>query len=557
MATSGIIQTSTYTWTAGDGNKKSIYYTAEWERTAYSIVDNTSTVKFTIKAVKSTSTWGVNEKKIKLTLDGEEIYYRGGTVSRKASATVAEVTKVINHNADGNKSFALYLELAVGGSDNPNKSASGSFSLDWIPRQSPIGNSTAEVVVNGSNKQTISWTPYVASYNHKVTWSIGTYSYSQDLTNGKSTASYAIPKDWLRSIPSATSGTATVKLETFDGSTQIGSASTQTFVIKCAGNENPNCSISASDVNGFYGKIAAYIINQSKIKVDVTGIAYQYGASMKSVAVTIGTTTYTGTATSVTAQSNINAASTAVTVVLTDSRGYTVTKNLTVTAYAYVLPSLSLSINRYHKNGDSYEHDDEGEYGRVVYTASVTQIGNNALQNVKIDWVAAGGSGSGTRTLTSMDGDIYVVCDTEKVYTFTLTITDKLNTVVYKKQLSSAMTIMDIIRGGNGVCFGGVAIKPNTFDVRWPIEGAIKTMGDNVITATTSDTVDYWASRLGSVYWFSQTGCLRDQPTQWGFLINMAHGNDVHQLWLAQGTGVFHRLGNANGWQGTWKKLGD
>lgn len=485
MATSGIIQTSTYTWTAGDGNKKSIYYTAEWERTAYSIVDNTSTVKFTIKAVKSTSTWGVNEKKIKLTLDGEEIYYRGGTVSRKASATVAEVTRVINHNADGNKSFALYLELAVGGSDNPNKSAGGSFSLDWIPRQSPIGSSTAEVVVNGTNRHTISWTPYVSSYSHKATWSIGSYSSTQTIAAGTNSASLAIPKDWLRAIPSATSGTATVKLETYSGSTLIGSAQSKTFVIKTAGSETPNCSISASDANGYYGKIAAYIINQSKIMVDVSGITYQYGASLKSIAVTIGTTTYTGTATSVTAQSNINAASTAVKVVLTDSRGYTVTKTLTVTAYAYVLPALSLSINRYHNNNGTYEHDDEGEYGRVVYTASITQIGSNALQNVKIDWVASDGSGSGTRTLTTMDGDIYVACDTEKVFTFTLTVTDKLNTVVYRKQLSSAVTIMDIIAGGDGVCFGGVATHHEQFDIRWPValHGGIvtdKRLGENV-----------------------------------------------------------------------------
>ena len=65
---------------------------------------------------------------------------------------------------------------------------------------------------------TLNITAYNSAYTHKVTWSFGSYSQVQNLAAGATSASYTIPLSWLNTIPSSTSGTAYVSLETIDAS---------------------------------------------------------------------------------------------------------------------------------------------------------------------------------------------------------------------------------------------------------------------------------------------------------------------------------------------------
>lgn len=63
---------------------------------------------------------------------------------------------------------------------------------------------------------TLNITAYNSAYTHKVTWSFGSNSYIQNLAAGATSATYTIPLSWLSAIPSSTSGTAYVYLETID-----------------------------------------------------------------------------------------------------------------------------------------------------------------------------------------------------------------------------------------------------------------------------------------------------------------------------------------------------
>ena len=86
-----------------------------------------------------------------------------------------------------------------------------------------------------------------------------------------------------------------------------------------------------------------------------------------------------------------------------------------------------------------------------------------------------------------------------------------------------------------------------------------KFSGNNPITSTTDDTTGNWAVLGSSIWLYDTLGCLTDQPSQWGILINFTNGSyEVHQLWLQQATGfIYHRGGNADGWSGTWRKITD
>ena len=81
------------------------------------------------------------------------------------------------------------------------------------------------------------------------------------------------------------------------------------------------------------------------------------------------------------------------------------------------------------------------------------------------------------------------------------------------------------------------------------------------INSTGSDTTQNWAAKKTGIAWYTTTGQLNDQPSQWGYLLNInttPGGKDVHQIWFTQASGnLFHRGGNNNGWSGSWRRLVD
>ena len=88
---------------------------------------------------------------------------------------------------------------------------------------------------------------------------------------------------------------------------------------------------------------------------------------------------------------------------------------------------------------------------------------------------------------------------------------------------------------------------------------ALNKAGTNTISSTANDTTANWSAKGTSIHWYYTSGCITDQPTQYGLLVNVTgENNEVHQLWLTQSKGhIWHRAGNANGWASTWVKMID
>ena len=84
--------------------------------------------------------------------------------------------------------------------------------------------------------------------------------------------------------------------------------------------------------------------------------------------------------------------------------------------------------------------------------------------------------------------------------------------------------------------------------------------GENTIKTIADDTAANWASKSNSIHFYNTTGLLNGQPSQYGFLFNMAYGTaDIHQIWTQQSTGsLYHRGGNnSQGIDKTWRTLLD
>ena len=89
--------------------------------------------------------------------------------------------------------------------------------------------------------------------------------------------------------------------------------------------------------------------------------------------------------------------------------------------------------------------------------------------------------------------------------------------------------------------------------------GFLDLKNTNTISGTSNDTVANWSREKNSVHYFNTTGKLIDQPSQYGFVLNLTNGGtEVHQIWATQASGnLAHRGGNSSGWSGTWRIILD
>ena len=106
--------------------------------------------------------------------------------------------------------------------------------------------------------------------------------------------------------------------------------------------------------------------------------------------------------------------------------------------------------------------------------------------------------------------------------------------------------------------WGEITGKPSTFTPSSHEHSYIIGYGTNTISSSSKDTPAEWGKCKCSVHWYTTSNYITDQPTQWGYLVNIGTPGEVHQLWLSQpGGAIAHRGGNANGWEGSWKVMLD
>ena len=97
----------------------------------------------------------------------------------------------------------------------------------------------------------------------------------------------------------------------------------------------------------------------------------------------------------------------------------------------------------------------------------------------------------------------------------------------------------------------GVTLNPSTNTIAANITGSADSLTTSLdtIKTTTDDTTNKWGVLGNSVHMYSIKDQLNNQPSQYGLLLNLAYGSDVHQIWATQSTGnLYHRGGNSAGW---------
>ena len=151
---------------------------------------------------------------LRATIDGNVVFYRDATSGNKTNCSIGQVlasgNKTISHNSDGTKSISISVEAGIY-QWAINRSGSGTFTLNTIPRESSLSLSASSVNIGDSITANISRAS--SSFTHDVEFYINS-TYYKKYTGVGTSQSYKIPTDWCGAMPSSTNCTAYCRITT-------------------------------------------------------------------------------------------------------------------------------------------------------------------------------------------------------------------------------------------------------------------------------------------------------------------------------------------------------
>ena len=445
MALSGTIN--------GVADNSNYSLTCEWSATQ-NITNNTSTITAKVY-LKAPSGWSTDSSYWDCIINGTQVTNDKSVVVGGTKVLLGEKTWTVTHTSSGTCSTTISFSYSngltsIGTYTTKKGSGSGSITLNTIPRTSSFTLSKSSMDMNASQTVTISRAS--SSFTHTVQYTFGG---STTTTHDKTTStsvSFTPPVSLATKIPNATSGTCTVKVTTYNGSTAIGSA-TKTFTLTVPSSVKPTVTLATTINNGLSGLMLS---GKSTIKITPTGTGSQGS--------TISSYTYSGAGLSGSGSSKttgtLNAGSYTVTVTVKDSRGRTNTASTSFTVHTYSSPTCSISAYRTDSNGNASV---SGTNVRLTlgWNLSNPNSANTNTHTYKIEYKTSSatswsswGSGTLSPSYSSSNtkwGNNNVTISTTTSYNFRFTVTDSFGSTSAICTLSTINALLNLEKNGVGV----------------------------------------------------------------------------------------------------------
>ena len=422
-----------------------------------SVANNTSSVTLTVKVRSTYGSYNWNGASGRVVFSGNYTgtYYFEATFDPNTTTTIYTRTFTVNHSSNGSAKVTAEVRFATEVSSGTIYDTV-SKTLTTIPRASSptYSNSTigSQLTIKTNRKST--------SFTHDITYSFGSASGTIGTDVGAS-VTWTPPMSLCNQVTDATQKNCTVTCKTYSGSTLIGTK-TLTIPLKVPSSVKPVVnSLTAEDVNGFFTTYGAYVQEKSGIRftADSDGA---YGSTIKRhVFEFAGTTITTSTYPTSTGITCFDSGSQTAKVTVTDTRGRTASKTLSVNLVAYTYPELQLTAFR----STGGVEDDESTTIRVGISGSVCDVNGKGINTATVklewklstatEWTVAQNQNRGQAF--SFYVDLTGKPNTQK-FDIKATVTDSIGTGAYREvQVGTATPVMDFRTGGEGVAVLGIA----------------------------------------------------------------------------------------------------
>ena len=484
----------------------------EWSA-SQNVGGNYSTVTANLY-VQGTQGWstiysGSVAKSVALVINGNR---KSGTARIDISGTEKRLllshTVNVPHNADGTKSFRIE------GMWNPQITWSGTYygseewtrqdwSLNAIPRASTFNQSAT--TFNMDSDGTIYISPASNSFNHKLYMHFGNRRVllkDNPPTRQNFTVRFSA-SDFASQIPNATSGVGTLTLETYNGGSLVGSSSRQTYLNLPSNYIPSQPSVTVSDESSVPAKLGVsktagiYVKGMSLLRFSCSSNG-TVGSSISNYKVQIGNQSFGfsgGTIDIDLSKFDVGTGSLNATVTVTDSRGRTNSRTVSLNIQNYTAPKI---------NNFSAVRQNNSATVIITKPVSVSSILNGSTNingyTVKTEYKLSSASAwTNWRNETNSSATINSGgWDVTKSYDIRVTLADKLNQMVVTASISTAKTLISYHKDvGIGI---GKMHERGALDVGGDmyVSGIIRQNNNQVID--TSNYIGYFDSRYNSKF---------------------------------------------------------
>lgn len=194
------------------------------ELTGQNIAGNYSSVHVTayLHTNGYASMWGVSADATITINGGSAIEHPGINIGTNSAQKIWDHTYNVGHNNDGTKTVGVKLSVGLNTGGYGSAMVAFDYRLPDIPRASSVSDMTGTL----GSAMTININRKVSSFTHTVKYYFG--NLSGTIATGVGTSvSWTPPLNLATQIPSASSGWGNITVDTYSGSTKIGSKSAQ------------------------------------------------------------------------------------------------------------------------------------------------------------------------------------------------------------------------------------------------------------------------------------------------------------------------------------------
>lgn len=483
MASSGSFNTTDY-----NGR----YLTLSWTETSQSLLDNTTTISWTLTGQGTTGSYYYTVQNITVIIDGVTVYNYPKSEGQKklysGVTTLATGATTITHGSDGSKTFSASVSAGIYEWE-PNCSGSATFALNQIARASTL---TASNGTLGAS-QVLTVNRKSDNLTHTITYACGTATGTVCTKSSSTSISWTPPLNLATQNTTGSSVTVKMTITTYLESADIGS-STTTITCDIPDSVVPSISVSAKRVAyvtdsytaSWWDKYHPNDFVQSLTKVAISiNASMSYGAAIKSYETTFDGKTYTGQIFTADAPSKSGSMSMSVTV--TDSRGRSNTVHPSITVLPYEKPRIT-EIKAYRYSSDYNVEDHNGANAIIIPTYSVPASYNtdsiwvddqntctifykktseavwNELMCIE-DMFESEFSPSTLSAIGLDASDLTFTADTGSSYDIKIELTDHVQTVTATARLGTGFTLMHWNTKGNGMGIGKRSELENVLDI--------------------------------------------------------------------------------------------
>ena len=545
----------------------SLYLNVYVEQGSQSITANTSTVNWRMTVSRTGAYYTHNhqgDSTLSLNLDGSNVHYSYPTWETSGEEyTLASGSSTISHNADGTKTLPISCTFNPNNGLHGTITVSASLSLTTIPRSSSVSVSAGVI----GSSVTINISRQSSSFKHTVRYSwagkSGTIASNVDVST-----SWTIPLDFANDIPNSASGTGTVYVDTYSGSTKTGTQST-TFTASVPANVKPTFTgVSLSDLNGAAQNLIpngnTFIQVISNIKVAFNGAVGSYGSSItgyyaeivgknqstSSNGGSLGIMNYHGTI-------KIRAS-------VSDSRGrWSDTKEVSVTVLEYFAPALSFSIARTGSTSSTLTTTRNAKIAPLTVSGSqknsmtlTFKVARLGTTNFQVDTGPATGSWTSISNLVNSQANLAGNYLANQSWVVIGTVEDKFTRTEFMVNVPTESVVLSYDRSGVGVNKirerGALDVKGDIYANDQPIQQHQLTR-NNGISILTKESLDN-VLKNGMYYSHSAPDRPRNQN---GWLLVQVYDDAqyvVQTYWTATTETMLVRYRMANRWS-DWKEV--